>query len=85
MHFDSLKIDRSFIAKMTADPETHAIVETIIKLAHALGMTVVAEGIEEEPQLLELAKLGCDTVQGYYFSRPVDALAAERLSLDPTP
>lgn len=79
LHFDSLKIDRSFVVKLLEDVETHAIVDTIIKLAHTLEMTVVAEGIEEVEQLRELTKLGCDVGQGYYFSRPLDAAAAERL------
>jgi EAL domain-containing protein (putative c-di-GMP-specific phosphodiesterase class I) len=79
LHFESLKIDHSFIRKLTEDGETHAIVDTIIKLAHTLDMTVVAEGIEEEKQLLELIKLGCDVGQGYFFSRPVDAGTAARL------
>jgi EAL domain-containing protein (putative c-di-GMP-specific phosphodiesterase class I) len=64
---------------MAEDAEAHAIVDTIIKLAHTLDMTVVAEGIEDEKQLAELVKLGCDVGQGYYFSRPVDAAAAEQL------
>ncbi len=55
----------------------------LIKLAHALEMTVVAEGIEEEKQLRELVKLGCDFGQGYYFSRPVAAEAAEKLLTAP--
>ena len=79
LHFDSLKIDRSFVSRMAEDAEAHAIVDTIIKLAHTLDMTVVAEGIEDEKQLAELVKLGCDVGQGYYFSRPVDAAAAEQL------
>ncbi len=79
LRFDSLKIDCSFVSKLTEDAEAHAIVDTIIKLAHTLDMTVVAEGIEDEKQLNELIKLGCDVGQGYYFSRPVDASAAEQL------
>jgi EAL domain-containing protein (putative c-di-GMP-specific phosphodiesterase class I) len=78
LHFDSLKIDRSFVGRMTGDADAHAIVDTIIKLAHTLEMTVVAEGIEDQRQLEELVKLGCDIGQGYYFGRPVDAAAAER-------
>ena len=77
LHFDSLKIDRSFVAKMLVDSESHIIVDTIVKLAHALDMTVVAEGIEEEPQIAELVRLGCDTGQGFYFSCPVEATQAE--------
>ena len=50
-HFDSLKIDRSFVSRMGVDAEGHAIVESMIKLAHAMDMSVVAEGIEDERQL----------------------------------
>ena len=77
LHFDSLKIDRSFVARMLVDSESHIIVETIVKLAHALDMSVVAEGIEEESQVHELLRLGCDIGQGYFFSRPVEASEAE--------
>jgi diguanylate cyclase (GGDEF)-like protein len=77
LHFDSLKIDRSFVAKMILDPESRIIVETIVKLAHALDMTVVAEGIEERAQADALIAIGCDIGQGFYFSRPVDAQHAE--------
>jgi diguanylate cyclase (GGDEF)-like protein len=77
LHFDCLKIDRSFVAKMMVDSESHIIVETIVKLAHALEMSVVAEGIEEQPQVDELIRLGCDVGQGFYFSRPVEAPDAE--------
>jgi len=79
LHFDSLKIDRSFIARLARDLETQAIVATIINLAHALHMEVVAEGIETEPQLKKLIEMGCETGQGYYFSKPVSASQAERL------
>jgi EAL domain-containing protein (putative c-di-GMP-specific phosphodiesterase class I) len=79
LHFDSLKIDRSFVARMSEDAESHAIVETMIKLAQAMDMTVVAEGIEEEHQLNELIRLGCEIGQGFYFSRPVEAAKAEKL------
>ncbi|MGH9557984.1 MAG: EAL domain-containing protein, partial [Bryobacteraceae bacterium] len=79
LHFDGLKIDRSFVAGLAAGPESRGIVETMIKLAHALDMTVVAEGIEEERQIRELRRLGCESGQGFYFSRPVEAEAAERL------
>ena len=79
LHFDSLKIDRSFVSKLGEDLETHAIVETIVELAHTLHMTVVAEGIENEHQLSALDTMGCDTGQGFYFSEPVGKDAAEQL------
>lgn len=68
-----LKIDRSFISGIDRSPESFAIVETIVKLGHILGMTVVGEGIETLEQMNILRGLGCDLGQGYLFSRPVDA------------
>jgi diguanylate cyclase (GGDEF)-like protein len=79
LHFDSLKIDPSFVQRVATDRKTRAIVETIVELAHALHMNVVAEGIETEDQLAGLIDLGCDTGQGFLFSRPVPAEAAEKL------
>jgi diguanylate cyclase (GGDEF)-like protein len=78
LHFDSLKIDRSFDQRLNVDPESCAIVETILNLARSLHMTVVAEGIQSEEQRATLLKLGCETGQGFLFSKPVAADAAER-------
>jgi EAL domain-containing protein (putative c-di-GMP-specific phosphodiesterase class I) len=77
LHFDSLKIDRSFVQRLNIDPESCAIVETIINLARSLHMTVVAEGIQNEEQRIKLLELGCETGQGFLFSKPVAAEAAE--------
>jgi diguanylate cyclase (GGDEF)-like protein len=79
LHFDSLKIDRGFVQRMNSDIESHAIVESIAKLAHALGMTMVAEGIELEEHIVELLRMGCEVGQGFYFSTAVEASAAEEL------
>lgn len=79
LQFDCLKVDRSFVNKLLPDPETHAIVGMIVDLAHALSMNVVAEGIEEEGQLAELVRLGCDTGQGFYLSVPLAKEDAEQL------
>ncbi len=65
-----LKIDQSFIDGLGKDPEDTAIVEAVVTLAHALGLTVTAEGIETSRQLQALRDLGCDLGQGYYFARP---------------
>ncbi len=70
---DELKIDRSFIANVTTDRRSAAIVRSTIELAHALGLKVVAEGIEHEQALAALAAFGCDYAQGYHFSRPLPA------------
>ncbi len=71
---DTLKIDRSFVIEMTASPEGLALVSTIINLAHALKLNVVAEGVETEEQSRLLLLLNCDEMQGYLFSKavPVD-------------
>ena len=81
--FDTLKIDRSFVQAMESDASHTQIVAAIIGLAHTLGKTVVAEGVETAEQLAALRALGCDFGQGYYFSRPVDAAAADALLRDP--
>jgi diguanylate cyclase (GGDEF)-like protein len=78
----TLKIDRSFISRMGAGDENSEIVKTILTLATNLGMEVVAEGVETEDQLSQLRALKCDYGQGYLFSRPVNAEAAERLILE---
>jgi len=70
---DELKIDRSFIANVTTDRRSGAIVRSTIELAHALGLKVVAEGIEDTQALAAVAAFGCDYAQGYHFSRPVPA------------
>jgi EAL domain-containing protein (putative c-di-GMP-specific phosphodiesterase class I) len=76
--FDTLKIDRSFVREMTAGKGSLDIVKAVVQLAHSLKLEVVAEGVETELQLCKLRELGCDYLQGYLFSRPVDAGAARR-------
>jgi EAL domain-containing protein (putative c-di-GMP-specific phosphodiesterase class I) len=76
---DTLKIDRVFISDMMSNRDSHEIVRLIINLAHSLGLTVVAEGTEEEEQVAELRRLGCEMAQGYFFSPPVDDEHAGRL------
>jgi EAL domain-containing protein (putative c-di-GMP-specific phosphodiesterase class I) len=73
--FDTLKIDRSFVGRMTEDRGHAALFQAIISMIHSLGMTAVAEGVEAPSQLIYLQAYGCDTIQGYLFSRPL--LAAE--------
>jgi diguanylate cyclase (GGDEF)-like protein/PAS domain S-box-containing protein len=74
--FDTVKIDRSFVANLDSD-EGAAIIRAIISLATNLGMDVIAEGVETSGQMRILTQLGCQDGQGYYFSRPVPASAAE--------
>jgi len=75
---DALKIDRSFVKSMLL-PDRSPIVESILALARTLNTSVVAEGIEDEVQARELERLGCTHAQGYLFSRPVSAKAAEEI------
>ncbi|MEJ2478740.1 MAG: EAL domain-containing protein [Acidihalobacter sp.] len=65
-----LKLDRSFIQRLVEDARQQAIVERIIALAKTLGLNVVAEGVEEETQRAILKRMGCDSYQGYLYSRP---------------
>jgi diguanylate cyclase (GGDEF)-like protein/PAS domain S-box-containing protein len=75
--FDALKIDRSFVEALGVEDESTAIVEAIVGMARALSLEVIAEGVENEVQLSELRRLGCDYAQGHLFSR---ALPPEQLS-----
>lgn len=77
--FNTLKIDQSFVRWMGFENESLEIVQTILTLAHNLGMNVVAEGVESLEQLSQLRQLHCDYGQGYLFSRPIDAIAATTL------
>jgi diguanylate cyclase (GGDEF)-like protein/PAS domain S-box-containing protein len=66
----TLKIDRSFVVTLLADPHVMTLVSTIVSMAHSLGMNVVAEGVDQPEQLQALRQLGCDQIQGYLISRP---------------
>ena len=70
---DVLKIDKSFVLNMAHDESDETIVRSTIDLAHNLGLSVVAEGVESEANLRRLEELGCDSVQGFYLSKPLDA------------
>jgi diguanylate cyclase (GGDEF)-like protein len=76
---DTLKIDRSFVTRMSENNENVEIVRTIVVLAQNLGMDVVAEGVETNEQLVILQKLGCENGQGYFFSKPVNSDGAEKI------
>ena len=76
---DTLKIDQSFIHDIMLNQEDASLVKAIISMAHSLGMDVVAEGVEQQEQLEFLAKHGCDTIQGYLFSRALPAEKVEEL------
>ena len=72
---DGVKIDRSFISDVLRDPDDLALTTAIIAMAHSLGITVVAEGVEKEGQYAILRERGCDLAQGYWIGHPVDGEA----------
>jgi EAL domain-containing protein (putative c-di-GMP-specific phosphodiesterase class I) len=80
---DTLKIDRSFVGTMEEGSDNGEIVRTIIALANALKLSVVAEGIESIHQFHQLRVLGCQYGQGYLFARPMNAKDAEKITRDP--
>lgn len=71
--FDVLKIDRTFIRDIEHDADDHALVSGAVSMSRGLGLTVVAEGVESQQQLDILSDMNCDRVQGFYFSRPLNA------------
>jgi EAL domain-containing protein (putative c-di-GMP-specific phosphodiesterase class I) len=76
---DALKVDRSFIRDVPGDQDDVAITRAVVAMAHSLRLTVVAEGVETEEQLAFLRQIGCDQMQGFLFSRPVDVAEFEAM------
>jgi diguanylate cyclase (GGDEF)-like protein len=76
---DIVKLDRSFVAGLARDPDKAAIISAVLWLAKSLGMSVIAEGVEQEEDAAMLAQADCPAAQGYLFSRPVEPLAFEAL------
>ena len=70
--FSQLKIDRSFVSTMESSSESRTIVDATIGLAHRLGLTALAEGVEERSTIELLITLGCDEFQGFYIAPPMD-------------
>ena len=75
--FDKIKIDRSFVSRMSEDDTSRTIVQSVVKLGRALGMDIVAEGVEDELEATMMTSFGCTELQGFYFSK---AIAADRIS-----
>jgi EAL domain-containing protein (putative c-di-GMP-specific phosphodiesterase class I) len=74
----SIKIDQSFVRDLIPN-YAPAIIDAIIGISHSFSLDVLAEGVETENQCQELSKLGCDKMQGFYFSRPLPAAAIESM------
>jgi len=70
---DVVKLDRSFVTELDGGGNGAAIIEAVIAMSHALGMTVTAEGVEREEQVAALRKLHCNAAQGFWFARPQPA------------
>ena len=83
-HFpiDALKVDRTFVDGLGEEPDDSVIVSAVVALAHSLGMTAVAEGVETEIALEELRRLGCDRVQGFLLGRPAAAREVQAAIFD---
>jgi diguanylate cyclase (GGDEF)-like protein len=81
--FDKLKVDRSFVAALGRSPNAAVIIQAIVSLGRALGVTVVVEGVETEEQRVLLRLAGCDEMQGFLFARPAAVDAIERLVKQP--
>lgn len=80
--FDKVKIDQSFVRDISSNHADSVIVKIIISMAHGLGMKVIAEGVETEAQCEFMRSNVCDEIQGYFFSRPVNAATLQSLLLD---
>jgi EAL domain-containing protein (putative c-di-GMP-specific phosphodiesterase class I) len=71
--FDKIKIDRSFVTNVSNALTSRTIVQSVVSLGRGLGMQIVAEGVETEYEALMMSHFGCTELQGYYFSKPVEA------------
>ena len=82
--FDRLKIDRAFVASLGTTGNTGAIIQSIVTLGHALGMKVLAEGVETDEQRVLLRLAGCDEMQGLLFAKPVPADEIDKIMAQPS-
>jgi len=79
MPFDALKVDRSFVTRLPSEPHVSKVMHVIVAMAHALDMTVVAEGVETQEEFDQLVDLKCDQIQGYLNGRPMPAADLDAL------
>ena len=75
----TLKVDKSFIDNMTSNTKEGKIIKNILEMAHSMDLKVIAEGVENEQQLMTLKNMNCDYIQGYYYSKPLPANEIEEL------
>jgi EAL domain-containing protein (putative c-di-GMP-specific phosphodiesterase class I) len=75
LRVQQLKIDHGFVRDLADSADARAVVSAVVHLAHALGLRVVAEGVETPEQHAILVEMGCDELQGFYFARPMSAQA----------
>src|SRR5690606_20234611 len=80
LHFDKIKIDRSFISSMKSNPGSAKIVGSVIDLARSLGLPVIAEGIEDRQEMQEIIRRGGQYGQGYYFGKAMPAAEASAIA-----
>ena len=76
---DTLKIDRSFVSGLGQNAEDTAIVQAVVTMAHTVGLTVTAEGVETNEINNHLQGIGCDLAQGYYFAKPLPSATLEKM------
>ncbi|MDH2435657.1 EAL domain-containing protein [Pokkaliibacter sp. MBI-7] len=77
--FNRIKVDRSFVSRLNNGRESLALIKAVVAIGEALNMEVIAEGVEDEMQAKLLRDIGCDQMQGYFFSRPVPAMQATQI------
>jgi EAL domain-containing protein (putative c-di-GMP-specific phosphodiesterase class I) len=82
---EEIKIDRSFVMDIENSADARSVVDAVVKLAHALGLRVVAEGVENQRQQQILTEMACDEMQGYLFAKPMSARALLMWAIDDRP
>ena len=80
--FDKIKIDRSFVSRISSVDTSRTIVQSVVKLGRGLGMDIVAEGVETELEAAMMTEFGCTELQGYYFSKAIGADQMDELLSD---
>ena len=79
---DVLKIDMGFLRETENKTKSKIILNSVVQMAKEMGMPVITEGVETIEQVNMLAKMGCDTFQGYYFSKPISVVEFEKMYMD---